>query len=109
MKKFNFSATKDIDAAVLRLAVGSATVAALTTGGMVLPLIAATGVSPELMVLATGAGSVMAGPPNDPGFWMFKEFFNLSVRETVRSWCVMETAISFMGLAGVLLINAFIS
>jgi Gnt-I system high-affinity gluconate transporter len=98
-----------IIAAALHLAVGSATVAALTTGGMVLPLIAATGVSPELMVLATGAGSVMAGPPNDPGFWMFKEFFNLSVRETVRSWCVMEAAISFMGLAGVLLIHAFIS
>jgi len=96
-------------AAVLRLAVGSATVAALTTGGMVLPLIAATGVSPELMVLATGAGSVMAGPPNDPGFWMFKEFFNLSVKETIRSWCVMETAISFMGLAGVLLIHYVIS
>lgn len=89
-------------AAVIRLAVGSATISALTTGGIMAPIIAVTGTNPELTVLATGAGSVMAGPPNDPGFWLFKEFFNLSVRETVRSWCVMETAISFMGLAGVM-------
>jgi Gnt-I system high-affinity gluconate transporter len=95
-------------ASVLRIAVGSATVAALTTGGIVAPLIAVTGVSPELMVLATGAGSLNAGPPNDPGFWMFKEFFNLTVKETVRSWCVMETAIAVMGVIGVLAINAFI-
>lgn len=95
-------------ATVLRIAVGSATVAALTTGGIVLPLIAATGVSPELMVLAIGAGSLNAGPPNDPGFWMFKEFFNLSVKETIRSWCVMEIAISVMGLIGVLALNVFI-
>ena len=71
-------------------------------------MIAVTGVSPELMVLATGAGSLNAGPPNDPGFWMFKEFFNLTVKETIRSWCVMETAIAFMGLIGVLVLNAFI-
>jgi Gnt-I system high-affinity gluconate transporter len=58
------------------------------------------------MVLATGAGSVFAGPPNDPGFWMFKEFFNLTVKETVRSWCVLETIISVCGIAGVLALNA---
>lgn len=95
-----------LTACLMRVAVGSATVAALTTGGMMLPLIASTGASPELMVLATGAGSVFAGPPNDPGFWMFKEFFNLSVKETVRSWCVLETIISVCGIAGVLALNA---
>lgn len=95
-------------ASVVRVAVGSATVAALTTGGIMAPLIAATGASPELMVLAIGAGSLNAGPPNDPGFWMFKEFFNLSVKETVRSWCVMEIGIAVMGLIGVLAINSFL-
>lgn len=95
-----------IIASVIRMAVGSATVAALTTGGIVAPLIPLTGVSPELMVLATGAGSLNFGPPNDPGFWMFKEFFGLTVRETVRSWCVMEVIIAVGGLVGVLVINA---
>ena len=66
-------------AAVIRISVGSATVAALTTGGIVAPLIAMSGVSPELMVLATGAGSLIVSPPNDPGFWLFKEFFGLTV------------------------------
>ncbi|MDR3436804.1 gluconate:H+ symporter [Telmatospirillum sp.] len=92
-------------AAVIRIAVGSATVAALTTGGIMAPIVAATGTNPELMVLATGAGSVILSPPTDPGFWLFKEFFNLSVRETIRSWCVMETAIAVMGLAGVMALN----
>ncbi|OXI43825.1 gluconate:H+ symporter [Burkholderia aenigmatica] len=95
-----------LTACLLRVAVGSATVAALTTGGMMFPLIQSTGVSPELMVLATGAGSVFGGPPNDPGFWMFKEFFNLSVKETVRSWSVLETLISVLGICGVLALSA---
>lgn len=95
-----------LTASLLRIAVGSATVSALTTGGMMLPLISSTGVSPELMVLATGAGSVIAGPPNDPGFWMFKEFFNLSVKETVKTWSVLETVISFIGIGGVLALDA---
>lgn len=95
-------------ASLLRIAVGSATVAALTTGGMMLPLISATGVSPELMVLATGAGSVIGGPPNDPGFWMFKEFFNLSVKDTLKTWSVLETLISVVGICGVLALNALL-
>ncbi|MCE5285963.1 MAG: gluconate:H+ symporter [Pelosinus sp.] len=95
-------------ASILRIAVGSATVAGLTAGGIMAPLVAATGTSPELMVLACGAGSLNAGPPNDPGFWMFKEFFNLTVKETLRSWSIMETIIAFMGLFGVLAINMFI-
>ncbi len=95
-------------AAVIRIAVGSATVAALTTGGIVAPLIALSGVSPELMVLATGAGSLIVSPPNDPGFWLFKEFFGLTIKETVRTWCALETTISIVGLIGVLVIHMFI-
>lgn len=95
-------------AAVIRVACGSATVAALTAGGIAAPIVAVTGVSPELMVLATGAGSLIISPPNDPGFWLFKEFFDLSIKETVRTWCMVETIISVMGLIGVLVINMFI-
>ena len=62
----------------------------------------------ELMVLATGAGSLIISPPNDPGFWLFKEFFGLTVKETVRTWCTMETIISVLGLAGVLILNMLV-
>nr|WP_276329462.1 gluconate:H+ symporter [Gilliamella apicola] len=95
-------------AALLRLALGSATVAALTAGGIVFPLIASTGVSPELMVIATGAGSVVFSHVNDPGFWLFKEYFNLSITETMKSWSLLETVISVCGLVGCLAINIFI-
>jgi len=95
-------------AAVIRIACGSATVAALTAGGIAAPIVAVTGVNPELMVLATGAGSLILSPPNDPGFWLFKEFFGLSVKQTVRTWCVLETIISVMGLMGVLVLEAII-
>jgi len=95
-------------AAVIRTACGSATVAALTAGGIAAPVVAVTGVSPELMVLATGAGSLIFSPPNDPGFWLFKEFFGLTFKETIRTWCALETIIAVMGLAGVLVIEAFI-
>ena len=96
-------------AAVIRIACGSATVAALTAGGIAAPVVALTGVSPELMVIATGAGSLIISPPNDPGFWLFKEFFGLTVKETVRTWCALETIISVMGLAGVLILEAIIA
>ena len=97
-----------IIAAILRLSLGSATVAAMTTAGIVLPMISATSVNPALMVLATGAGSLIFSHVNDPGFWMFKEYFGLSIGETIKSWSVMETIISVMGLIGVLIINAII-
>ena len=97
-----------IIASVIRIAVGSATVAALTAGGIVAPLIPLTGVSPELMVLAVGAGSVIFSPPNDPGFWLFKEFFGLTVKQTVRTWCAVETAIAVCGLIGVEILNLFV-
>ena len=95
-------------AAVIRVCVGSATVAGLTAAGIVLPLITEGGASPELMVLATGAGSLMFSHVNDGGFWMFKEYFNLSVKETLKTWSVMETIVSVTGLVGVLVLNMFI-
>lgn len=96
-------------AAVIRTACGSATVAALTAGGIAAPICAATGANPELMVLATGAGSLIFSPPNDPGFWLFKEFFGLTVKETVRTWCALETIIAIMGLIGVLVLNTVVA
>lgn len=96
-------------AAVIRTACGSATVAALTAGGIAAPICVATGANPELMVLATGAGSLIFSPPNDPGFWLFKEFFGLTVKDTVKTWCALETIISVMGLIGVLVLNMFVS
>jgi Gnt-I system high-affinity gluconate transporter len=95
-------------AAILRIALGSATVAAMTAAGIVAPIVVATGASPELMVIATGAGSLIFSHVNDPGFWLFKEYFNLSLPETLKSWSVMETIISVCGLLGVLLLNVII-
>ncbi|MBT33586.1 MAG: gluconate transporter [Thalassobius sp.] len=90
--------------AIIRVSVGSATVAGLTSAGIMLPLIGQTGVDPNLMVLATGAGSLMFSHVNDSGFWMFKEYFNLSVTETLKTWSVMETIVSVVGLVGVLVL-----
>lgn len=97
-----------IISAVLRVCVGSATVAGLTTAGIVLPLATSGVVSKELMVLAIGAGSLMFSHVNDSGFWMYKEYFNLSVKETFYTWTVMETLVSVTGLLGVLLLNQII-
>jgi gluconate transporter len=91
-------------AAILRIALGSATIAALTASGIVLPLIS-TGVSPELMVLSVGAGSLMCSHVNDTGFWMFKEYFNLNLKQTFGTWTLMESIISILGLGGVLILN----
>lgn len=94
--------------ALLRVTIGSATVAGITAAGIVSPLLATGTVSPELMVLAVGSGSVFGSHINDSGFWMFKEFFKLNLKETFLSWTLMETIISLSGLAGVLIINQFI-
>lgn len=94
--------------ALLRVMIGSATVAVITAAGIVGPLIATTGASPELMVLAVGAGSVFGSHVNDSAFWMFKEFFNLSMKQTFASWTVMETTISVVGLGGVLLLEMLV-
>ena len=91
--------------ALLRITLGSATVAGLTAAGIVAPLVVAGNISPELMVLAVGAGSVFGSHINDSGFWMYKEFFQLTLKQTFLSWTVMETLISVLGLLGVLLLH----
>lgn len=95
-------------AAVIRVAVGSATVAGLTAAGIVLPLLTTTNVDPNLMTLSIGAGSLVLSHVNDSGFWLYKEYFNLSLKDTFRSWTVMETLVAVIGLAGVLLLDVFI-
>ena len=95
-------------AAIIRVCIGSATVAGLTTAGIVAPMMPLIHVSPSLMVLSIGAGSLMFSHVNDPGFWMFKEYFNLSIKETIRSWSLMETIVSLVGLAGTLSLNLII-
>ncbi len=95
-------------ATVIRVCVGSATVAGLTAAGIALPLVQNSGVSPELMVLAIGSGSLMLSHVNDGGFWMFKEYFNLTVKETLSTWTIMETTVGIMGLIGVLILNIFL-
>jgi Gnt-I system high-affinity gluconate transporter len=95
-------------ATLIRFSVGSATVAGLTTAGIVLPIVQSTGVSPELMVLAIGSGSLMLSHVNDSGFWLFKEYFNLTIKQTLLTWTIMETTIGISGLIGVLILNQFI-
>lgn len=93
-------------AGAIRIAVGSATVAGLTVVGILAPMIKAqTGIKPELMVLAIGSGSLMCSHLNDAGFWLFKEYFNLTIKETLMTWTVMETIVSVVGLIGVLILN----
>jgi Gnt-I system high-affinity gluconate transporter len=94
--------------ALLRVTVGSATVAGITAAGVVSPLVSSGVVSPELMVLSVGAGSVFGSHINDSGFWMYKEFFGLTLKQTFVSWTVMETTISILGLLMVLLLNVFL-
>jgi len=95
-------------ATLIRVCVGSATVAGLTAAGIALPLASSTGVSTELMVLAIGSGSLMLSHVNDSGFWLFKEYFNLSVKDTLSTWTVMETLVGIMGLLGVLVLNTIL-
>ncbi|HHP7242606.1 MAG TPA: gluconate:H+ symporter [Cyclobacteriaceae bacterium] len=95
-------------AASLRIALGSATVAALTAAGIASPLIGTTEVSPELLVLVTGAGSLTFSQVNDTGFWLFKEYFKLSIVDTFKSWTAMETIVSLCGLVGCLLLDLIV-
>lgn len=95
-------------AAIIRGLIGSATVAALTAASVLIPLVSETGVDPNLMVLAIGAGSLMFSHVNDSGFWMFKEYFNISLKDTLRSWSLMEIIVSIVGICGVMLLNQFV-
>ncbi|WP_313400384.1 gluconate:H+ symporter [Stenotrophomonas sp.] len=86
-------------AALMRVATGSATVAMTTASGIVAPIAAAMGYAhPELLVLATGAGSVVLSHVNDGGFWLVKEYFNMTVAQTFKTWTVLETLISVVAL-----------
>jgi Gnt-I system high-affinity gluconate transporter len=95
-------------AGVIRLSLGSATVAGLTAAGLITPLVKVSGVDPNLMVLAIGAGSLMFSHVNDSGFWMFKEYFGLSVKGTLRSWTLMEGLVGIFGLIFTLLLSQFV-
>jgi Gnt-I system high-affinity gluconate transporter len=95
-------------AAIIRVCVGSATIAGLTTAGIIAPLVLQTNVNPNLMVLSVGAGSLMFSHVNDAGFWMFKEYFNLSIKDTLKTWSVMETIVSVAGLIGVLILSLWV-
>ena len=95
-------------AAIIRVCLGSATVAGLTAAGIILPLMNRLHVDPNLMVLSVGAGSLFFSHVNDGGFWLFKEYFNLSIKDTIRSWSIMETIVSVVGLLGVLFISCVI-
>lgn len=87
----------------IRVATGSATVATITAAGIVAPLAADQSTAEvSLLVLAIGAGSLFFSHVNDAGFWLVKEYLGLTVGQTLRTWSVMETLISVMGLAGVL-------
>ena len=92
-------------AGLIRVCLGSATVAGLTAAGIMLPTLAHSAANPNLMVLAIGAGSLLFSHLNDGGFWLFKEYFNLSIKDTLRSWSVMETIVSVVGLLGVLALD----
>lgn len=94
---------------ILRISLGSATVAALTAAGLVQPMLAtASPNTAALMVLAIGAGSIAASHVNDAGFWMFKEYFDLDVKQTLKTWTVLETIIAVVGLGMVMLMNIWI-
>ncbi|HLT82346.1 MAG TPA: gluconate:H+ symporter [Cyclobacteriaceae bacterium] len=95
-------------AATIRVCMGSATVSGLTAAGIVAPAIAGQPVDPNLMVLSIGAGSLMFSHVNDSGFWMFKEYFNLSIMDTIKSWSIMESIVAIAGLAFVLILDMFV-
>jgi Gnt-I system high-affinity gluconate transporter len=96
-------------AAIIRVCIGSATVAGLTTVGIMMPILGINQhIRPELMVLSIGAGSLMFSHVNDGGFWLFKEYFNLTIKQTFLTWTMMETIVSITGLIGVLILSNFV-
>jgi GntP family gluconate:H+ symporter len=96
-------------AALIRVATGSATVAMTTAAGIVAPIALATpGTNAELLVLATGAGSLVLSHVNDSGFWLIKEFFNMTVPQTLKTWTVAETIIGVAGLAFTMLLSLLV-
>lgn len=97
-----------IIAAVLRIALGSATVAGISTTAIILPLVQNSDVNVALVVLAIGAGSLILSHVNDAAFWMFKEYFGLTIKETFLTWSLLETILSVSGIIFILFISLFV-
>jgi GntP family gluconate:H+ symporter len=95
-------------AAVVRVSMGSATVAMAVASGVLAPLVEHAGVRPELLVLATGSGSLMLSHVNDSGFWLVQSLFNLEMKQTLATWSVVETVLSVAGLAGTIVVSALL-
>lgn len=96
-------------ALVLRISLGSATVASMTAASIAAPLVHVAHISPELMTLAAGAGSIgLSHVVNDAGFWIVKEYFNMSMKKTFSTWTVLTTIIAVVGLLGVLVLDIFL-
>jgi GntP family gluconate:H+ symporter len=93
-------------AAVVRVSMGSATVAMAVASGILAPMTAHLGVRPELLVLATGTGSLILSHVNDPGFWLIQSFFKMDLKETLSTWTVLETVLSVAGLGMTLVLSA---
>lgn len=95
-------------AAVVRVAAGSATVAMMTAGGIIAPMLGAFSVEPALMVIAIASGATVLSHVNDSGFWLVNRYFGISEKDTLKSWTVMETIIGVVGLCGALILNLFV-
>lgn len=96
-------------AGLIRVATGSATVATITGAGLVAPLVTLVpGVNRELLVLATGAGSLMLSHVNDAGFWLVKQYLNMTVVETFKTWTAMETILSVVAIVFIMILSAFV-
>ena len=95
-------------AAALRVITGSSTVAGITTAGLILPILLKNGINPNLLALSIGSGSMVLSHVNDSGFWLFKEYFGVSIKNTLRSWTIMETILAIVGLIGVLILQNFV-
>ncbi len=96
-------------AGLLRVAIGSATVAVTTTAGLMAPIIAGNPtVNKELLILSMGAGSLILSHVNDSGFWFIKEYFGLTIEQTLKTWTVVETGIAVVAIVFILLVNMFV-
>ena len=95
-------------AGVMRIVTGSSTVAGITTAGLILPILSASGANPNLMALSIGAGSMVLSHVNDAGFWLYKEYFGVTIKDSLRSWTIMETILAVVGLLGVLVLQNYL-
>ena len=95
-------------AGILRIVTGSSTVAGITTAGLILPILSASGTNPNLMALSIGAGSMVLSHVNDAGFWLYKEYCGVTIKDSLRSWTIMETILAVVGLLGVLVLQNYL-